>query len=444
MAQILKLISNRLSAGATWSLIDSIIQAFLSLGIFLVLARILPINTVGLGILCISIYQIANLPVETLLHDAVVQKGTISDEDVASAFAGAIIVGAACAGLLLIFTISFAERLSESQILPVMSVLAIAIFANGIATVPLALSRRDFDFKRIALVQGFARLSANIVAAMMALNDFGVWTFAAQQTIASLLIALILAFEARLWAFGKSKFSTMLPLLKFGIFSTLSGFIWMASFRAFFVFIGYYFGSSSLAYLGVAQRIVDTPRDVLSLAVGRYGLATLSRQQSDGEGFATEFRKQTNLFTLVTLPLFCVLIVFPDVLIRTLIGSRWLPSVLSVQLLALAALVHFHSFLVPIAINALGRPGLTARVSVCATLATIVVMLTFGTQSYSHAMFVWVARSIIGYTGTAYSLSTISFIGFPFHMRSICRSMLVVIVSICLMCTVQWILMQIT
>ncbi len=37
-----------------------------------------------------------------------------------------------------------------------MGALAIAILANAVATVPLALSRRALDFKRIALVQGFA------------------------------------------------------------------------------------------------------------------------------------------------------------------------------------------------------------------------------------------------------------------------------------------------
>lgn len=430
------------SAGATWSLIDSVVQAALSLGIFLILARLLPIDVVGLGILCISIYQIANLPVDTLFHDAVIQRDNIATEDIVSAFSGALMIGALSAALLFLFTVLFSDRLSEAQILPVMGALAIAILANAVATVPLALSRRALDFKRIALVQGFARLTANVVAALMALNDFGVWTFAAQQTIGSILIALILAFEARLWAFRDFRYASMVSLLKFGVFSTLSSFIWMASFRAFFVFVGYFFGNSSLAYLGVAQRIVDTPRDVLSLAIGRYGLATLSRQQNSASSFAGEYFKQTNLFTLATLPLFCILIIFPDVLVRYLIGERWLPSVPSVQLLALAALVHFHSFLVPIAINALGRPGLTARVSLHATLATIGLMLTIGTQSYFHAMLAWVGRSVLGYIGTAYSLSRISNVRLGLHLRSIGRSLILVVLSLGVMWGIRWAFVQ--
>lgn len=442
MAQTLKLTLKKPSAGATWSLIDSVVQAALSLSIFLILARLLPIDVVGLGILCISIYQIANLPVDTLFHDAVIQKDEISTEDIASAFIGALMIGAISALLLLLFTVLFAERLSEAQIVPVMGSLAVAILANAVATVPLALSRRALDFKRIALIQGFARLTANVVAALMALNDFGVWTFAAQQTIGSLLIALALAFEARLWLFRNFRYTAMLPLLKFGVFSTLSSFIWMASFRGFFVFVGYFFGNSSVAYLGVAQRIVDTPRDVLSLAIGRYGLATLSRQQNSPSGFVTEYFKQTNLFTLATLPLFCILIVFPDILVRYLIGERWLPSVPSVQLLALAALVHFHSFLVPIAINALGRPSLTAQVSLYATLATIGLMITIGTQSYLYAMLAWVGRSVFGYIGTAYSLSKISNVSFSRHLGSIARSLSLVILSLSAMWAIRWAFVQ--
>lgn len=430
------------SAGVTWSLIDSIVQAALSLSIFLILARLLPIDIVGLGILCISIYQIANLPVDTLFHDAVIQRDNISTEDIVSAFFGALMIGAISAALLFLFTILFSERLSEAQILPVMGALAIAILANAVATVPLALSRRALDFKRIALVQGFARLTANIVAAVMALNDFGVWTFAAQQAIGSILIALILAFDARLWVFKDFRYTAMLSLLRFGVFSTLSSFIWMASFRAFFVFVGYFFGNSSLAYLGVAQRIVDTPRDVLSLAIGRYGLATLSRQQNNPSGFAKEYFKQTNLFTLATLPIFCILIIFPDILVKYLIGERWLPSVPSVQLLALAALVHFHSFLVPIAINALGRPGLTARVSLYATLVTIALMLTIGTQSYFHAMLTWAGRSVLGYIGTAYSLSRISDVRLALHLRSIARSLILVVLSLGMMWVLRWAFVQ--
>lgn len=432
------------SAGATWSLIDSVVQAALSLGIFLILARLLPIDVVGLGILCISIYQIANLPVDTLFHDAVIQRDNITTEDIVSAFSGALMIGALSAALLFLFTVLFSDKLSEAQILPVMGALAIAILANAVATVPLALSRRALDFKRIALVQGFARLTANVVAALMALNDFGVWTFAAQQIIGSILIALILAFEARFWVFRDFRYASMVSLLKFGVFSTLSSFIWMASFRAFFVFVGYFFGNSSLAYLGVAQRIVDTPRDVLSLAIGRYGLATLSRQQKSASSFAGEYFKQTNLFTLATLPLFCILIIFPDVLVRYLIGERWLPSVPSVQLLALAALVHFHSFLVPIAINALGRPGLTARVSLYATLATIGLMLTIGTQSYFHAMLTWVGRSVLGYIGTAYSLSRISNVRLALHLRSIGRSLILVVLSLGVMWGIRWAFVQLS
>ncbi len=50
----------------------------------------------------------------------------------------------------------------------------------------------------------------------MALNDFGVWTFAAQQAIGSILIALILAFDARLWVFKDFRYTAMLSLLRFG------------------------------------------------------------------------------------------------------------------------------------------------------------------------------------------------------------------------------------
>lgn len=431
------------SSAAGWSVIDSLIQSILSLGIFLFFARTLSVEIVGIGILCFSVYQIANLPAETLFHDAVVQKQDLSSDDIASAHAGSLLTGLICAASMIAATAAFPGTLSGTGLLLVMNAFAVAIVANSIAAVPLALNRRKLLFKKIALVQGGARLLANIMAASVALNGFGVWAFAAQQALGSVIIAVAFAFDTRLWTFARASFARVAPLLKFGAFAATSGFIWMASYRALFLFVGHYFGSSALAYLGIAQRMVDTPRDVLALAGGRYGLTALSRRQAEPVGFATEFQKLTNVFTLVTLPAFCALLILPDVVIALLVGERWLPAQPFVQVLAIAALVHLHSFMTPIAVNALGQPERTMRVSVYTTFATVVIMFAVGTQSSLLALWVWVARGLMGYVGSAYALAAISYVGPVLQLRSCVRSAILAIASASLIYSARWLFTQV-
>jgi O-antigen/teichoic acid export membrane protein len=100
--------------------------------------------------------------------------------------------------------------------------------------------------------------------------------------------------------------------------------------------IGKVLGVASLGYYNIAYQLVEFPVQRISKNVLRVMFPAFSKLQDDLQNFRDLYKKTVYHLLLILVPVFSGLIITAPELIELFYGSKWLPAVLPLQLLAVA------------------------------------------------------------------------------------------------------------
>jgi PST family polysaccharide transporter len=378
-----------------WALLESGGPSALSLLVLFVIARLLGPTDLGTAALALGFVQMLAIVPETLMHDALVQRADPDDEHFDTAFWTCFGIGVAFAAGCHFGSSAIAAMFGSPALAPLLSVAAIGLCFSGAGSVAIAVLRRHFMFKALALRSLYGRLFAAIVAIVLALFGYGVWSLIAQYLIQS-AVSVVFVWTAcpwrPRWRFDVAK---LRELLSFGLVTMATRIAWLSSSKLFTVLVGYFLGVTAVGYLNVAQRVVDTLHDMLAGAVYNLALPTFSRKQHDRAAFARAYRAATELAGLSIAPIFGGIAICASPIIALFVGEQWLPAVPVIQALAVGALLELPFMLAEAAITALGRPGYMLLVSLLALGFLIVVFAVFPPGSAFVAAALWSAKPLI-------------------------------------------------
>lgn len=378
-----------------WSLAESGGLSLLSFALLVVVARLVGPAELGIVALALGVVQFLTIFIETIFHDALVQRDLLDDEHLDTAFWS-------CAGLGTGFTVAVwfaaplvAELFSAEALQPVLQVMCVSLFMSGLGAVPAAALRRRMNFKALALRSLLARAAAAVAAIAMAALGMGIWSLVAQQVLQSAGNAL-LVWPAAAWR-PRCRFSFrhLRQLLAFGLFSAGTRIVWLSSLRLFTVLVGLFMGMAAVGTLNIAQRAIDTLHDLLAGAAYNLGLPVFSRRQKDGEALARAHHRATQYAGLAALPLFAGIAVTAAPVIEVFLGSAWTGAAGAMRILALAASIQLLFLFSTIAITARGRPGLVFSLSLLSFAFATLSMLAIQPQSVAGAAALWAARSLL-------------------------------------------------
>lgn len=361
----------------------------------ILLTRLLAPDQMGVAAVGLTLVQILTALVSGPLHDAVVRRKDCQQVDIATAFwiatgfgVALAVLGFACAPLV-------GQVFDDPRIGQVYAWMGLSLVAAGVEAGLAAPLRRALHFRPLAVRAMVSRTCAAAVALGLAFAGFGVWSLVAQQLVAVLLGAALLAFATpQLPGFRFSGASArwqlryILPTLGTAVLNNLQE-------RIVVLFVGHAFGTTALGYVHVAQRLLQALRDLASTSFYQLALPLLARHQGDRVALANGFRRATALFTATVLPLFVgVVVVAPDV-IPLAFGARWQPAVLPLQLLALAAALGFIRQPVGAMFQAVGLPVYNLLTTAIAVAVTFAGLMTVGGISVAWTLAVLVVRPLV-------------------------------------------------
>jgi O-antigen/teichoic acid export membrane protein len=387
--------ASRAGRSLIWALVESGGLSVLSLIVLFVVARILGPSELGTVALALGIVQTLAIAVDTLLHDAIVQRPDLNDDHLHTAFW-------ACLGLGLTFSLAcwlcapLMGTLFDSPGLPLLlSIAGLSLAFSGAGSVPIAILRRRFLFKALALRTLYGRLAGAIAAIVLAGLGYGVWSLIAQHLLQAVM-NMVFVWPSTPWR-PKLVFhwQRLRELLSFGIMALGTRMAWISSARLFTVLVGYFLGVTAVGYINIAQRFVDTLHDVLAGAAYNIALPIFSRQQADRGVMVRTYGQATEFAALTVQPLFAGLAVCAPAIVRLFLGESWSPAIPLVQILAVGAMLQFVLLFADAAVTALGRPGYAFLYASLSFIFVVVSFVVFQPADPVHAALIWALRVVV-------------------------------------------------
>jgi PST family polysaccharide transporter len=378
-----------------WAMLESGGLSVLSLAVLFIIARILGPTDLGLAALALGLVQMLAIVPETLVHDALVQRPDLDDDHLNTAFWTCLAIGLAFAAGCWFGAPLLARLFDSPGLAPLVSCAALSLVFSGAGSVAIAVLRRNFLFKALALRSLYGRLFGAIVAIALVLFGFGVWSLIVQYLIQT-AVNVLFVWHSTPWR-PRARFSParLGELLSFGVLSMGTRIVWLSSTKLFTILVGYFLGVTAVGYLNVAQRVVDTLHDMLAGAAYNLALPIFSRRQDDRPALARTFHAATEFAGLTIAPVFGGVAICAEPIIRLFVGDEWLAAVPVVQALAVAAMLEFPFLFADAAMTALGRPGYIFGVSLLALGFVLIAFLLIPPSSVFVAAVLWGSRILI-------------------------------------------------
>ncbi|WP_392531334.1 lipopolysaccharide biosynthesis protein [Nostoc sp. C117] len=343
--------------GVFWSALDSWGRQIISLGVFLILARLLGPETFGIVALSTIFLNFLQVFLDQGLSQAIVQREDLEKEHLDTAFwtnlgvSGlAAILSIACAGLI-------AELFKEPQITPIIRYLSLGFIISAFSSVQEAIFQRKLAFKSLAIRSLIAVIIGGIVGVTMAFMGFGVWSLVGQQLTNSLIQVLVLWWVSD-WRPGlrfspkhfKELFAFGVNVMGINLFNFLSR-------RSDDFLIGYYLGSIALGYYTVAYRLLLILTQLLTSVIVKVSLPAFSRLQSEPERLRNALYKGIQLTSLITFPGFMATVILAPEIVTVVFGQKWTPSIPVMQVLNLIGILYAYFYFNGSVIMAVGKPS---------------------------------------------------------------------------------------
>ena len=351
--------SQQVARNVFWSGLEATSAAGLAFASAFIVARLIGPAEVGIAAAAVSVHVLLWVTVNALFADAIVQRASLDDATMASAFWASTAVGVAAAAIQLAAGPLLGMLLADPR-LPAMAALA------GIAA---------------------------------ALAGAGAWSLVLQQTVTATAGALALLLRAR-WrqhsgpAWARPHWRAVRELLALGLPLTASTLVQLGRYRLFVLLIGATAGAAPLGEVHMAFRLVDTVRELVFTALWRLMLPAMSARQHDLAALRRVVDRCLALAAVVMFPLLGAMAMVVVPLVALLLGPAWVEAgSAALPLIALSAWL-FLWFPAGAALVARGVPGPALAANSAAVVVMLAGVAAFRPATPGGAMTVWLVAQL--------------------------------------------------
>jgi len=389
-------------SGLLWSFIDNFANLGLSFIVGIMLARLLIPAEFGLiGMITIFI-AISQSFINSGFGSALIRKKNCTQDDYSTVFFFNLVVGIIFYLLLFFCAHAVSNFFNNPQLINIQKILGLVLIIESLTIIQRTILTKRVDFKLQARISVIASIGSGIIAILMAYNGFGVWSLVALQ----LSRQAINSFLLWLWNNWKPSLSFSVESFKelfgFGSKLLLSGLIDTTFRNIYYLVIGKFFSAQELGFYTRAQSFSNLPSENLNGIIGRVSYPILADIQDDIPRLRLNYQKLIRSTMFITFTLMLGMVAVAEPMVLTLIGAKWLPSVIYLQMLCLVAMFYpLHSLNLNM-LQVLGRSDLFLKLEIIKkllALPTIIIGIFWGIKIMIVGMLL---NTVIAYDLNSY------------------------------------------
>jgi O-antigen/teichoic acid export membrane protein len=226
------------------------------------------------------------------------------------------------------------------DVTPVLRVLALTMVINSVGRVPVTLLSKELDFRRKIIPELIAGIGGNVLAVVLAWQGWGVWSLVWGQMLDACLrngvVWLVCPWRPRLRfnprigreLFDYGKHIVGSQLLIFGITNIDDA------------FVGRMLGSGPLGHYGLAYKVSNLPATNITRLVTRVTFPAFSQLQNETIRLRSAYFRVVHYVSLLAFPVAVATVIFAADFVHTVIGSKWAPAIVPIQLLGIYGLLR--------------------------------------------------------------------------------------------------------
>lgn len=311
-----------------------------SLGLTVVLARLLMPRDFGLLGMVVAFDAFLQMFLDLGLSEATVQKLDLTHRQASTLFWLNLTFGFFIAAVAAAASPVIATFYGEPRLLHVALWYSLGFPIAGLGVQHTALLRRRMHFGRIALREFTALLVSGTLAIWMALRGFGVYALVARQ-LAWVSVSSVLAWLLTRWVPSLPRRGTgVRGMVRFGGYLAGSHVLNYFARNADKLFLGRFWGAAAVGLYTRAYALMTEPIRMVSAPMGAVMIPALSKLQAEKDRYARAHLRAMRLLALVSFPVAGGLAVASEEVILTLYGPRWAEAVPVFRVLCLAGILQ--------------------------------------------------------------------------------------------------------
>ena len=389
-------------SGLFWSFIDNFSKLGLTFVIGIILARLLTPYDFGLIGMTTIFIALSKSLMDSGFTQALIRKKDCTQADYSTVFFFNLLVGFTLYFVLFFCAPIISRFFEEPKLILIIRVIGIGIIVNAFTLVQRARLIKEINFKLQTKISVIASLFSGIIGITMAYRGYGIWSLVF-QTLSSFFFTSFLLWIWNKWkpsfVFSKNSFNEM---FSFGYKLLISGLIDTAYRNIYLLIIGKYFSTADLGFYTRADQFNNLPSSNITGVIQRVSYPMLSKIQDDPQRLKQAYQKVIKSTMLLSFTAMMIMAASAKPLILSLIGEKWLPSVIYLQLLCFVGMQYpLHA----INLNMLtvqGRSDLFLKLEIIKKILVIPVIIIGITHGIKILILGMIIISVISYFLNSY------------------------------------------
>ena len=318
-----------------------VLQGVISLASVTILARLLTPSDFGVLAMVLPVALIVSMTINRGLHVAVMHEAELSPVQISRLFWIAQRFNIVLLGTMALSAPLLAWVFREPRVTRVALLWTLALAFQSLGTFAEAMLKRRIRFGMLAAIELSATVvgvSTAITAAALGYPDIALVI----QIVVSQFLRCVGAYVASGWRPARSPGShapdaTVDRLVRYGSDFGLARAVYWLGRQIDRIVVGYVSGASVLGLYDSARRWSWYPFQELFLSMTDVVVASLSQARTDRARFREYCRRGFTAFLALPMPAIAFVGIEADVVVRVLLGERWLAAVPMVRIMCGAA-----------------------------------------------------------------------------------------------------------
>ncbi|MFH1453838.1 MAG: lipopolysaccharide biosynthesis protein [Armatimonadota bacterium] len=321
----------------------------------IILCRILFPEDFGIVALSMMVINLLYLLQEFGMGAALIyEKGDIKKASNASFYLNLIFSIFLCI-ILYSFSGVIGDFFKTPQLVKVLKIMVIPLFISSLSVTPQAIINKKMEFKKTFYPEVVANSVYIIIAVLLALRGFGymavIYAYIAQMCISTVLYYIVSGWLPSL----EFDLTQAKKMLKYGVHLFGSGIIVFVSTNIDNAMIGRLIDSAALGYYYLAYNIANITATTLTPVISKVSFSLFCNLNKDIEGLKKGVLKVLEFTLLVIMPITVGLFVFSTHFVFVVLGAKWGPVVVIIQILCWLALLRAIGTCSGLIFNSIGK-----------------------------------------------------------------------------------------
>jgi O-antigen/teichoic acid export membrane protein len=308
----------------------------------LVTIRLLAPTDYGIAGLVISLYPYLSLLTSLELSEWISQRKAFDERDQKAIFLLSLLLGIFFAGIAYAIGPLAAQFYEAPELVPIFPWVSVALLFQAVAFLPYSLLRRELNFKVLGWTSMFAGMLRAFLTLVLAFFGFGYWALVAGAIVESVVTTVVLVRIRGLprgfaWNVGLYR-----EALGFGLPATAAVACGVVFSTIDDIVIGKFFGIEVLGFYTMAYHLTDLPLTKINQLLNPLLVPYFGKLKESPEYLRSAFLKVVKFGVTLSAPVLVGLCVVVPVALPFLLGEKWAPAILPMQVMCLA--VCFRGF----------------------------------------------------------------------------------------------------